>query len=248
MGTNTRRYVAILGCLILVLLQTLVRAERPSATQPAGFTDAQWRLAAAIVSLQPRTETLLSTEKETLREIQHGKIVKENPGPPYRRNADGSYIFYGGYAAGKKIRDSLANKSKEKIKLLEERIASLKAGAIILPYFPLDNAHVGDIGRPKFRDFDKDPDFIVGKIFQIVSANEMIVRFGMFGDFWVKGYSTESLVDGKGLQFDKAVIVSGTKKYETITGTRTIFMLEPVSDENIQVAVKYLRGHSSSGN
>jgi hypothetical protein len=46
---------------------------------------------------------------------------------------------------------------------------------------------------------------------------------------WVKGFNTSGLVDGNVIRTKRAFKVTGTKTYDTADGSKTIFVLEPIT-------------------
>jgi len=84
-------------------------------------------------------------------------------------------------------------------------------------------------------------------VLQVVGKNEMLVREEWVIDiwtarnnrpvmkhrdvekvFWLKGVSTEGVVDKSRLEYDKPLQITGTKTYDTAVGTSTVFVLEPI--------------------
>lgn len=67
------------------------------------------------------------------------------------------------------------------------------------------------------------------KVLTVVDKENMICRLGE--DFWVSGYSTAGMVDGRNYELSGKFKVVSTKRYKTaLSGSRTIFLIEPVKE------------------
>lgn len=49
---------------------------------------------------------------------------------------------------------------------------------------------------------------------------------------WIKGIDTFGLVDGKSVEIKQLMKITGTKTYETVMGSKTVFLFEPHKVEN----------------
>ena len=58
---------------------------------------------------------------------------------------------------------------------------------------------------------------------------------------WIRGIDTAGMVDGQSARIDKVLKVSGTKAYETSAGQRTVFLLEPTTDEETAVVEREIQ-------
>jgi hypothetical protein len=66
------------------------------------------------------------------------------------------------------------------------------------------------------------------QVFQIIDGDDVIISAGEDSLFWVKGMDTSKLVDGQAVELQRALRISGTKRYVTAGGSsKTVFLLEP---------------------
>lgn len=98
-------------------------------------------------------------------------------------------------------------------------------------FFALGTASQGLHGKSwgrLARESDLTGQVVGVKVFQVVSKDKMICKFG--DDlFFLKGVSTKGIVDDSSYTFEGCFYVSGTEKYDTaIGGSKTIFVVEPV--------------------
>jgi hypothetical protein len=101
------------------------------------------------------------------------------------------------------------------------------------------------VGQVSYLENDKYKQVL--EVIQVIDERNVLVKF-MFGyhiaqtrtrsyasthgveTVWLKGLSTEGLVDGSPIKTNKAFKITGTKTYTTADrGAATVFMLEPVS-------------------
>jgi hypothetical protein len=63
-------------------------------------------------------------------------------------------------------------------------------------------------------------------VIQVIDDKNVIASFGE-ESFWLAGVDTKKIVDDKDYGFGELVRISGTKRYETVLGQRTVFEVEP---------------------
>jgi hypothetical protein len=204
--------------------------------RPTGLTDGQWALANAAVGYQAKTEDELADGQKTLVAMQHGKVDARRSVGAIR--VDNGVYFYS-TAANKKYWIAWQLKV---IQGLKDRLAKLKGGEIIYPDLLIDPLAAGAIGMVKYPENYVDPDKykVCAAAVQVESDSEMLVKLG--GQLvWLSGYSTASIVDGKLITITGPHYVPGTKHYQTLAGQKTVFILEPVKLDGVNLAVQYLR-------
>ena len=223
-----------------------VPASQPSVhvDLPVGLSPAQWLLAKCIVGFETKSERELSEAKKILSMMQRGRVIDGWKGAYERDNNTGEYIFYSGAGQdGNRTKASLIAPQQRHIQAIQDRLSTLKSGGVVIPDLMVDKLDVDTIGRVKYPSNVvniADPYQIKLEVVQVISDKEMLVK--IFGQLmWMSGYSTATIVDGKKFNFSGVYYISGTKKYETLTGQRTVLVIQPVSLDNIEQAVKYLR-------
>ena len=78
------------------------------------------------------------------------------------------------------------------------------------------------------------------KILQVIDSRNMRAEYGD-QDIWLSGVDTQGLSDDKQLSAPGWYWGSGTKSYDTVVGQRTVILIEPISDNGVFDAVKWLR-------
>lgn len=105
------------------------------------------------------------------------------------------------------------------------RLKNLKAGeALAVGALPHVGIAVGDIGT-------SDVGF---RLLQIADGSNMMVKHAGETDIWLKGFSTEGLVDDSPIESPGCIRITGTKQYTTTTGAlRTILLGEPFDGDAV---------------
>ena len=88
------------------------------------------------------------------------------------------------------------------------------------------------------------------RVFDVIDESNMLVDVKTGGTtLWLQGFSTENLTDGMVLTYSGPVIVSGTKRYNSLAGSRTVLVVKPfiVDPEVMEEAQKLLNPHSRAG-
>ncbi|MEX0727034.1 MAG: hypothetical protein WD065_12230 [Planctomycetaceae bacterium] len=73
-------------------------------------------------------------------------------------------------------------------------------------------------------------------VFQVIDKNSMLIKSGDF--IMVKDYATDDLVDGKNYNIKTPFICTGTTTYKTITGSNTVYVLEPLDVKKVEDKLK----------
>jgi len=141
-----------------------------------------------------------------------------------QRSTDGVFHFW-----DERAKSSCVTAQKERVAVLEKKLAGLTGGMFPLPIFSLGSMAVGDAG-------------LIGvynvRIRQIIDENQMLVQWSSDPPFLVK-VPTKGLVDDRTFPLYGFFVVSGTRKYETVVGgTNTVFVLEQVDLEWLRAEVK----------
>lgn len=101
--------------------------------------------------------------------------------------------------------------------------------AQIQPSFPVTNLEVGKV-------YNTDgPANTWGRVVQVIDDDNMLIAVSNGGDgypttLWCK-FPTKDIIDGKNdflcnIIKTKVVKITGTKRYNTINGTKTVYVLE----------------------
>lgn len=191
---------------------------------------------AAIKNLQKT----LGQYRQTLARIRRGKISRVQT--QITVGATGVITF-----PSREARSARAKQAQKQVTALLARLRGLKDGTgfwfAAMPSRPGERPTVGAIGRLP------DPEV---RVQQIIDGQNMLVTSSAWdplvilrrmGDmqpylnsggvrleyFWVKGFPTKGIIDGRRRNVHDVFEVTGTKTYETVaSGSKTVFVIEPV--------------------
>lgn len=96
------------------------------------------------------------------------------------------------------------------------------------------------------------------KVIQIQGPKDMLTEFRFskgyalwgpsasaprYGHFvvWIHGIDTAGMVDGQWAEIGRPLKVTGTKSYETLAGQRTVFLLEPTTEQETQIVEREIK-------
>jgi hypothetical protein len=158
-------------------------------------------------SLEPEIIKALDEAREKqIREIEAQIGELESKIPSLRRQKRGSTV--------RQIREQIAK--------LQENIPGIKDGTITVTPVVEPPFKPGDFGRLQSNG--------VVEVVQVVGKSELLATAWQDGDpqiIWIKGLSTEDVVDGSQIRLPKYSRVTGTRDYTSALGPRRVVVIEP---------------------
>ena len=188
---------------------------KPPQTTAAVLTEDEQRYLTAIVALRDARVEKMRRDLEPLQQVARESRKKKGS----YRSKSGVTVYFDG------------------LRHMEEDLANLESGkAVVEP-------EISDEGLSKVGSIMKINTLGL-KVVQVNGPADMLARFDRGPHsaqmWWLHGFPTKDLADGQMMAFDELIVIDGTKRYETVSGTsNTVFVWRPLVINREKVLAEY---------